>query len=145
MATNPAISCAVLRTEHGQTTSGLYFLDPDNSGVSFRTTCNMAYDGGGWSLLMRINGGRRDHVDNNGYSCTAADLTPSTSFCKLATVTISRFFSAPGVQVTMILPDSGGFIPWFQRAASDADQWPTNLDCSNRIALNGNPVWRWYI
>lgn len=92
---------------------------------------------------MRISGGGRAHVDNNNAVCNSV-LSTGGGECKLSTATISRFFKRPGVQITQIKPDNN-FIPWFQRAASDTDEWPGVLECSKRGTINSNTRWRWIL
>ncbi len=51
IAADPALTCLDLLEFSPATTSGAYWLDPDQDGSAFQTWCEMNYDGGGWTLI----------------------------------------------------------------------------------------------
>jgi len=53
-----AASCLAYRDEHGVQVSGVYPIDPDGAGpgASFMVHCEMVADGGGWTLVVKVDG-----------------------------------------------------------------------------------------
>lgn len=57
--TTPAISCADMHSKVAAAASGVYWVKPTISGIAFRVYCDMATDGGGWTLVWsNLRGGR---------------------------------------------------------------------------------------
>jgi hypothetical protein len=48
----PVVSCAALFEQRPDAPEGLYWLDPAQDGAPFRTRCEAAIEGGGWTLLL---------------------------------------------------------------------------------------------
>jgi hypothetical protein len=142
LAVNRPASCAEIKQRDPLAISGQYTVDPGGLG-DLSVWCDMS-SGEGWTLLMRIAGTSRQHVDNNNRN-GAYPCLPSSTDCKLATADINRFIAAAGVNVLRIVPDSSSYIPWYVRAASDLEQWPLNLDCSNRPSLASTSAWAWIL
>lgn len=53
-----AASCLAYRDEHGVQVSGVYPIDPDGAGpgAPFMVHCEMVADGGGWTLVVKVDG-----------------------------------------------------------------------------------------
>jgi hypothetical protein len=112
-------------------------------GTALEVYCDM---GGsiGRTLLMRIEGTTSLHVSTNA-RVGAYPCTPSSTTCRLSTDEISRFIAEPGIQVFEVDPDPSNRISWFQRAATDSQLWPTNLEATNRANLAGSAAWSWIL
>jgi len=55
-AQTAAVDCSRLLTDHPQTESGVYWLDPDGADgevVPVEVYCDMTTDGGGWAIIFR--------------------------------------------------------------------------------------------
>ena len=62
----PPASCLEVLVENPSASSGVYWIDPDGDGPAsiMQVQCDMTSDGGGWSLLVRLDtndGDRRDY------------------------------------------------------------------------------------
>lgn len=70
-------SCYSLMLD-GVTTSGVYWIDPDQGGANtpFQVYCDMTYDGGGWTLLLKATRGATFNYDSS-YWTTANTLNPT--------------------------------------------------------------------
>ena len=86
-ADSAATSCKTLLAQFPGTPSGLYWIDPTNSGnpaLAWRTSCDMTVDGGGWTLVayagdnsagfprMDINAGAWDPAARSGKASRGA-------------------------------------------------------------------------
>lgn len=57
-SSKPGKSCYSLMLD-GETASGVYWIDPDQGGAGtpFQVYCDMEYDGGGWTMLLKATRG----------------------------------------------------------------------------------------
>lgn len=60
----------------GETTDGVYTIDPDGAGA-FDVYCDQTYDGGGWTLVMKIDGAQGTFRFDSPYWSTDALLNPA--------------------------------------------------------------------
>ena len=71
---NPAKSCAHIKQDNPSATSGVYWLQPDGVSAAFQNYCDMAADGGGWTLVMKLDG------NTTTFSYDAALWTNTTTY-----------------------------------------------------------------
>ncbi len=142
VSTNAPGSCAAIKQQTPGATSGSFTVAP-GGGTALEVYCDMSGTIGR-THLMHITGSTSAHVQDNS-RVGAYPCTPSSGMCKLSTDEISRFIGEPGIQIFEVDPDSSGYLSFFQRAASDTQVWPTNLEGSNRSALVASPAWSWIL
>jgi hypothetical protein len=112
-------------------------------GTSLDVYCDMSGTIGRPHLLY-ITGSTSAHVQDNS-RVGAYPCPPSSGMCKLSIDEISRFIGEPGIQIFEVGPDSSGYLSFFQRAASDTQLWPANLETINRPTLVASLAWSWIV
>jgi len=60
--------------ERSGAVDGIYWIDPDGSGA-FEVTCDMSYDGGGWTLVVVDEQGEIEASDPPDFTYTSSVWT----------------------------------------------------------------------
>jgi len=71
-------SCKALKAASPLTPSGVYNLDPDGAGPKppFAAFCNMDFDGGGWTLVLKGDGSKTTFLYDNAIWLNATTFQP---------------------------------------------------------------------
>jgi hypothetical protein len=85
--TPAGMSCATIHAQSSGLPSGIYSIQPAGISQSFQVYCDMETDGGGWTLVARMLGGSRDHVNVNAIGTITAQHQGMVA--KLADATIN--------------------------------------------------------
>ena len=71
---NPAQSCQHIKTANSAAQSGVYWIAPSGAPSPFQAYCDMVADGGGWTLLMKLDG------NSTTFSYDSAQWTSATPY-----------------------------------------------------------------
>ncbi len=109
-----AASCKQLLADFPATGSGVYWLDPDGTGLGlgFQTYCDMTTDGGGWTLIMKLTS---DATFNwaASYWTTANTLNESDlNFSADANAKYASFNLVAGNELMYYRPGVGAFMKY---------------------------------
>ncbi|MCX6355090.1 MAG: fibrinogen-like YCDxxxxGGGW domain-containing protein [Candidatus Aureabacteria bacterium] len=86
-------SCKAILTATPSAGNGTYTIDPDGSGgnAPFSAYCDMTNDGGGWTLVVRMKGTNRLHIDTASVGTLTAPDQADTA--KLSDASINAISS----------------------------------------------------
>ena len=94
----PATSCKQILDTLTNPPSAVYWLDPDGVGKGvdkFQTWCDMTADGGGWTLIAKIDGASNTFVYNSALWTNAATLNPNKPELDSGQAKLASFSTVP--------------------------------------------------
>ncbi|MFA5023488.1 MAG: fibrinogen-like YCDxxxxGGGW domain-containing protein [Patescibacteria group bacterium] len=113
---NP-VSCMSIKKGNAWAPDGVYTIDPDGDSGNdpFQVYCDMTYDGGGWTLLMKATRGTTFQYDSN-YWTTANTLNSTDITRNDADAKYRSFNELPVTDIMARWPDFGD-IRWLKNSA----------------------------
>jgi Fibrinogen beta and gamma chains, C-terminal globular domain len=94
-------SCIARLLSQPRSPSGVYLVDPDGAGGEppFRAFCEMVLDGGGWTLLLKVDGTRTTFVHDAAIWEEATTLHPESPDLDLTEAKLGGYATMPFVYV----------------------------------------------
>ena len=139
-STYPGKSCYSLMLD-GIQTDGVYWIDPDGAGANtpFQAYCDMTYQGGGWTMVMKATRGNTFGYNAN-YWTTANTLNPTDISRNDADAKYRSFNEMPLTDIMARWPDAGD-MRWYRPST-----WNnvTALTGFNTYANWGSPTGQLY-
>ena len=94
---NPATSCKQIIDLAPKSINGIYWLDPDGVGplVPFQAYCEMKLDGGGWTLLLKVDGAANTFQHDQGIWTTGDPLNAAATDLDTKEARLPSYSSVP--------------------------------------------------
>jgi hypothetical protein len=108
-ACGTALSCKDLLARKPTATSGKYTIDPDGSGPNapFDVYCDMSLDGGGWTLLMKLDGTKATFGYSAAYWTNTTTLNPTSADMTTTEAKFAAFNLLAGTDLRLGMTDAG--------------------------------------
>ncbi len=113
----PGFSCRTIKNQGSSTGDGIYYIDPNGGEVSdaFQVYCDMTYNGGGWTMLMKATRGTTFNYDSS-YWTTTNTLNPTDLTRNDADAKYRSFNELVITDIMARWPDAGD-IRWLKNSA----------------------------
>ncbi len=124
---NPGKSCYSLKLDGINYADGTYWIDPDGAGVNapFQVYCDMTYNGGGWTMLMKATQPSSTFNYDANYWTTTNTLNSTDATRNNADAKFRSFNEMRLTDIMARWPDAGDM------------RWLRNSTWSNVTALTG--------
>ena len=112
------LSCKEILDKKGSSGSGVYWVKPKGSSSAFKIYCDMTSNGGGWTLVVGINGSDHNHVYAGAR--TPQNLTSAGGKGKLADSVINALKSGgnPAFRMTCKKGSNPSLTGYFQSSCT---------------------------
>ncbi len=102
----PLGSCGAIRVAWPQAPSGVYVIDPTNTG-SFSVYCEMIADGGGWTLALKMDGAKKTFAYDSSYWTNDATLEETSTDLSPTEAKHRSFSTIPFTRLRLGMLDGG--------------------------------------
>ncbi|MEY3011279.1 MAG: hypothetical protein RIT45_14 [Pseudomonadota bacterium] len=142
---HPATSCKEILTLAPKSASGAYWLDPDGTGGSkpaYQAWCDMVTDGGGWTLLLKVDGNSAVFNQTAAAWGTATPINPSSFDLSQAEARLGSYGSVAftELRVGMALPNQAANFIQFALAGPSLHQLVSSGGLTKSSA--GRKAWK---
>lgn len=143
VSSHPASSCAALHASNPTLKSGVYMLDPDGAGVGpkFKAYCDMTSDGGGWTLVMKIDGNASTFAYDSGHwKSTVGHNWQQTDFDNKEAKLLS--YATVGFSEVRVGMQTNGITKWLKFPYKASSLYSVIADGKHRPTKLGPAKWR---
>ena len=98
-----APSCKAIKQGDPMAASGVYSIDPDGNGpiVAFQAYCEMSYDGGGWTLVLKADGTKTTFYYDAGLWLNGMTYQPAMADYDRNEAKLQSFMSVPFTEIAV--------------------------------------------
>ncbi len=132
-------SCEAIKTAQPSSVSGVFWLDPAQTGSSFEAYCEMSISGGGWELAMNLDtsdGNVRYYKDTSWW--TGSGDFGSTSGPFGSDYKSGDIFTTPRQELLIVVHQAGSVVGW--RSWDLASEAPLQAFFLHDLSRN-SPAW----
>ena len=138
---NPGKDCKDIRDFGSNPVNSVYWIQPPGQPAPFQVYCDMTTDGGGWTLVMKVDG------NSTLFSYDAAYWTNQTAYNEGAAdldgsqAKLRSFWSVPFTQLRLGM-QVGSDLRWIQFGYSANSLWHVLQDGAYRATSLGRNTWK---